>query len=512
MRQVCEGIEGGVDFDELLGSTGGDLLQAAEYLYLKYDRQIGPIRHQIERSFSAKTIAPLTSGAHVELVNLGASQIYTTNYDDIIEQTYKSLRVPMTTVILPKDVALADGDRTQVVKYHGDLSHERTLVLTESAYYKRLDFESPMDLKFRSDLLGRSVLFMGYSFRDINIRIIWFKLMDMMRDVPQADRRPSYIVRLDHNEALEELYSAVGLRTIVLDPDGRARSNRDKTNLLGEFLLSLSLQATTYSPTLPKHQTPQFVSEALLREVARRSERTRTAFFGRTYGPYINADDPTYSRLFRASVPEALEVEWESAIVKLIPLLGPNDLALELIDRLKDKGSIAEYVLQSLQERGVPEFREFKAKLLRRDLPWRDIWASTLGSDHIATLLDDLTQEIDYQAREGADEDIVYLAYLANRVAHGQLYVDGNSDEPSAEILKNRAARLVEVAATIYPAIKEMSVDEEVPDLSAALDAVQVRAKKKQFKPVDIDREILYDDLTRALRLRRVTQPRTMHE
>ena len=125
------------------------------------------MRHVIEKSL-ATTADPVSSPAHVELVNLGASQIYTTNYDDLIELTFRSLNIPANVIALPKDVAMADSEKTQIVKYHGDLRHEGTLVLTESAYYKRLDFESPMDLKFRSDILGRSVLFMGYSFRDIN--------------------------------------------------------------------------------------------------------------------------------------------------------------------------------------------------------------------------------------------------------------------------------------------------------------------------------------------------------
>src|SRR5205085_5246238 len=139
-----------------------------------------------------------------------------TNVDYLVETTFRELRLPYDTVALPKQVALARDQKTQIVKYHGDLRHEATLVLTESSYYSRLDFESPMDLKFRSDLLGRSVLFMGYSFSDINIRIIWFKLMEMMRDVPEADRPSSCIVRFERNPVLEELYQGVGIKTLCL--------------------------------------------------------------------------------------------------------------------------------------------------------------------------------------------------------------------------------------------------------------------------------------------------------
>ena len=127
-------------------------------------------------------VSPISSTPHVELINLNPQQIYTTNYDEVIEQTYRRLEHPYSFVALPKHIAGSNKGKTQVVKYHGDLRYDQSLVLTESSYYNRLEFESPMDLKFRSDLLGQSVLFIGYSFRDINIRIIWFKLMEMMRD------------------------------------------------------------------------------------------------------------------------------------------------------------------------------------------------------------------------------------------------------------------------------------------------------------------------------------------
>jgi hypothetical protein len=79
-----------------------------------------------------------------------------------------------------------------------------------------------MDLKFRSDLVGKSVLFMGYSFGDLNIRIIWYKLMRLMKDIPSADRPSSYIVRFEPNPILQLLYEDVGIKSIFLDPETKA--------------------------------------------------------------------------------------------------------------------------------------------------------------------------------------------------------------------------------------------------------------------------------------------------
>jgi hypothetical protein len=243
LSKLSEDLDGSLSYQEVKKLCNGDHLQFAEYYFLASDHRIGPLRHIISSALQNNTNT-LLSAPHIELLNLGAPSIYTTNYDDLIERTFKSLKQPVEVIALPKDVATSSGVKTQVVKYHGDLRHEQTLVLTESYYYARLDLDSPMDLKFRSDLLGRSVLFMGYSFRDINIRIIWFKLMGMMKDVSPEDRPTSYIVTFAYNPVLERLYDEVGIKTICLDKEGKAQTPAERTSLLSDFLTRLATLAS----------------------------------------------------------------------------------------------------------------------------------------------------------------------------------------------------------------------------------------------------------------------------
>ncbi len=488
LEQVCEHTDGGVDFAELKEATNGDFLQIAEYLYLRHDRQIGPIRHQIETSFASAAADPTTSGAHVELLNLAAGQIYTTNYDDMIERLFRSLGQSVTPVVLPKDVALADPDRTQVVKYHGDLKHERTLVLTESAYYKRLDFESPMDLKFRSDLLGKSVLFMGYSFRDVNIRIIWFKLMEMMRDVPEADRRPSYIVRFESNPALEALYAAVGLKTIVLAPDGKTLTDAERSELLGNFLLELSLRAGRRP--IRGGQETRYVSTALLTTVERMTERSRDLYGiagGIRYRSPIWRDDPRVERLLTGDVPVSLRAEWEKTTSALLPALGVTPDVIAVLGRLRDVNALVSYVTSVLGHSGNPEAREGKRELLAANVPWERVWSGKLSLSDANELLDSLWREVTYQASRGADEDIAYLVDLATRISRGTII----DPESRAEVFNaaetiERATALLTLAKEIYPAVGEMKVDSAgPPDLTALLQEIAVR--ERHFSPVELD-------------------------
>jgi SIR2-like domain len=45
---------------------------------------------------------------------------------------------------------------TQVVKFHGDFNRPETMVLSERDYERRMRLEDAMDLKLRSDVLGRA--------------------------------------------------------------------------------------------------------------------------------------------------------------------------------------------------------------------------------------------------------------------------------------------------------------------------------------------------------------------
>jgi len=77
---------------------------------------------------------------------------------------------------------------------HGDFDDDSSLVLTESSYFERLSFESPLDIKLRYDSIGKSLLFIGYSLSDINIRYLLYKLQRLWAESDYSGVRPvSYI-------------------------------------------------------------------------------------------------------------------------------------------------------------------------------------------------------------------------------------------------------------------------------------------------------------------------------
>jgi len=501
LQRLCAEIDtGGLTFKEISDFAHDDYLQIAEYLFIKSDRRIGPLRHVIEQGFNQNSISPILSGAHVELVNLGAPQIYTTNYDDLIESTYRDLGLPFSVVALPKDVASVNDSRTQIIKYHGDLRHESTLVLTESAYYKRLDFESPMDLKFRSDLLGRSVLYMGYSFRDINIRLIWFKLMQMTQDIPAADRRHSYIVRLTPNPVLDELYQDVGLRAIVLDPQSRI-AVKDHPLLLGDFLGELASLAG-HSDGIPGTHNPLFVSSQLLAavEAAMGAGSTRGSsgkpihpFGGPTqYGPI--------SRLLRRTLPAALQEKAKSIFLEGLPFLSritQSDLPgfAAKLTKFGPDSRITSYFVRIL--RGG----QMGSHILRREwvafgeLPWDIIWGAPLSEVDLKWLIEAAKVELRWTDDGNADDDIAYLADILKRVVAGSLRPAPEVD--FADELVGDVNDLLGHICNVYPSVASYTPElQGAPSLEVVL--AEISQRKAQVSPSRVrpyGTEVDFDDV-----------------
>lgn len=446
LRHMATELEPSLTYEEISRYANNDPLQIAEYLYLKSNKKIGPLRHIITRSLA--NLDDITkSTSHVELANLNAPQIYTTNYDDLIEDSYSRLGLPYRTIALGRDVAEASSSVTQVVKYHGDLRHEDTLVLTESSYYKRLDFDSPMDIKFRADLLGRSVLFMGYSFRDINIRIIWFKLNQMMMDIPAADRRQSYILRLKSNPVLEALYEAAGLKTIVLDPPGRAG---DPTSLwssphgaglapiasTGAFLASLANRVEAAEGS-SAHAAPLFVSKMMIEEAERECAGV----------PHMSTK--VMERIFERSIPEGLQREVQQLILSALNR-KPQTWALSrnLILSTQEAGpndSLTWHVIRILLGDGIEEFRN---ELLEcSDVNWEVVWSAHLKASECTQVLDRLEQEIQHHENGTRDLDLAFLIDLALRMKFQGLA------RPYDERRTRRIEALVASTQSFYPAV-----------------------------------------------------------
>ena len=173
------------------------------------------------------------SSLHRLIVELDFPIVYTTNYDANLERSYEVFLHPFVKIASAADMASAIPGVPQIVKYHGDFSDPDTLVLTESDYFDRLTFDAPMDIKFRGDAFASTLLFIGYSMSDLNIRFLLHRLWSIWGRTGQSRRRPQvFLFMHDPDDVQRQVLESWGVT--VLSGEGE-----DAEESLVKFLLAL---------------------------------------------------------------------------------------------------------------------------------------------------------------------------------------------------------------------------------------------------------------------------------
>ncbi len=220
------------DPDVFMQSGNNNYLQLAEYYVIK--KSIGELRNELSKGMRIDEAKLKLSETHKLLADIAPKSIYTTNYDEGIEETFRVYGKPYTVIRNIQDLKNAKDDTTFIYKFHGDFSNDDSLVLTETSYFDRMEFEDPLDIRLRSDILNNVLLFLGYSLSDINTRFIFYKLAKINRELKPSDNNYSAImVTFGISDIQMEILKKWNVEVIELDPV-------DRNNSLADFLRSIS--------------------------------------------------------------------------------------------------------------------------------------------------------------------------------------------------------------------------------------------------------------------------------
>jgi hypothetical protein len=178
-----------------------DFRVLAEY-YVEEKGTLGPLRSSLDVKWHGADIDIKSSLLHELIVKLDFPLIYTTNYDRWLELALEAHGKRVRKIVNVADLKQIPEDHTQVVKFHGDFDDDNSIVLSEESYFERLSFESALDIKLRSDALGRSILFLGYSLSDVNVRYMLFRLQQVWSGA--ANKRPQSYILLNRRNPVEE--------------------------------------------------------------------------------------------------------------------------------------------------------------------------------------------------------------------------------------------------------------------------------------------------------------------
>lgn len=227
----------------------GDYMMLAEYAELAHGQTW--VHEQLQNTFR------ITEEIETELYNsriykileqLEFPIIYTTNYDSLLEEYYRNKgrgkNKDITVIKSIEDMKNIRPGIPRIMKFHGDIEIEKSTVLSESEYFERMDFSNFMDVQLQADMLQYSMLFLGYSLSDINVKLLMYLARKRVREHNQAIQ--SYIYTATPNLVQEEVFLKNGIITITGEEEDK------KTGTL-DFLESLlkkcdELRSSTQNP------------------------------------------------------------------------------------------------------------------------------------------------------------------------------------------------------------------------------------------------------------------------
>lgn len=172
-----------------------EFLKIPQYLFnanpSKYDEILKRNIHH------PKVNAPLSD----VIFDMNPVHIITTNYDHLLEDSENEFREQYQVIVRDKDLLESDKSK-YIIKMHGDIDDPNTIVLREENYLNYSQDHVLIELFVKSLLVDHTILFLGYSLNDYNIKLIisWLNFMRTQNNTAMSkDARIGYIV-LDEDE------------------------------------------------------------------------------------------------------------------------------------------------------------------------------------------------------------------------------------------------------------------------------------------------------------------------
>lgn len=170
LREAASNI--GIDVDKEY-----DLVSVAQYIYNQSNS-----RNKITRLIKnhIKTNGKVTEN-HKILASLPIKTFWTTNYDEYIEESLKSINKVCDAKKNVHDLSTEINDsEATVYKMHGDINqaHEAVLIKDDFEIYDKKN--ELFTLALKGDLISKTFLFIGFSFDDPNLETILSKVRIML--------------------------------------------------------------------------------------------------------------------------------------------------------------------------------------------------------------------------------------------------------------------------------------------------------------------------------------------
>jgi hypothetical protein len=170
--------------------------------------------HLVRRLFTLLHVNSSTPGrAHRSLVSLPVERIVTTNFDLLLDDALRELRIEFFPVVDESQLTIAGSRRERVlVKAHGDIHHPDRLVLTEDDYDMWLRRNPLLATELASLFVRGSGLLLGYSLSDPDLR----QILGVLRDRLGRLSRQLYVLLPNPSAATRARFERRGVKVVDL--------------------------------------------------------------------------------------------------------------------------------------------------------------------------------------------------------------------------------------------------------------------------------------------------------
>jgi hypothetical protein len=147
----------------------------AEYITFELSGGRQALHDRILAAITATPVSPRPN--HRLIARLRVPQVWTTNYDQLIERAVKAVEADTAVAVDEGTVHTIASNRRAVIKMHGSLSsdppHWHSPPVITRTDFERYEMEHPrMWTVLRATYLSRTMLFLGFSFADANIEVL----------------------------------------------------------------------------------------------------------------------------------------------------------------------------------------------------------------------------------------------------------------------------------------------------------------------------------------------------
>jgi GTPase SAR1 family protein/NAD-dependent SIR2 family protein deacetylase len=309
-----------------------DLIETSSILVRRYTRLpvVETIRDELRK------LRP--NGGILGLPKFGWYQIYTTNFDRLIEAAYKAQGLPLTPIRSNYDFTNRETDtNTKLFKIHGCISQDAafgdksSMILTESDYIEFERYRQALFSSLQTALLTRDVLIIGQSLRDRH-------LQDLVRRVLSAKQEGSagqvFVLVYDQDDLRAPLLEDQGARIAFGGIDQLVHTIAKDFK---EVPQETAEEATSHNLPLRLVSAVDDVSSAILGP-----PNARRMFHG---GPASYADvrsGSTFERALKERIFEQVDSR-QNAVIALIGAagVGKTTFARQLLTSFHDAGYFA---------------------------------------------------------------------------------------------------------------------------------------------------------------------------